>query len=122
MDQYIDNGKILMVKRFPVSTHDNIMSLTRRTHQKLFSLASVFIESIALFGNDYIATLAAESDLSWTERKSSIKQIDRLSILKPELSRKEMLSIIRAAHTSSFPVKLVCNDLEFVFKGDLLCQ
>ena len=36
MDQYIDNGKILMVERFPVSIDDNIVSLTRRTHQNYF--------------------------------------------------------------------------------------
>tara|TARA_X000000950_G_C13879356_1_gene646226 strand:- start:1408 stop:2100 length:693 start_codon:yes stop_codon:yes gene_type:complete len=122
MDQHIDNGKILMVQRFPISTQDNVVSLTRRTHQKLFSIASTFIESIALLGNEYIATLAAESEFNWREWKGSIKQIDKLSILAPELSRKEMLSIIRAAHTSSFPVKMVCNDLEFVFARDLLCQ
>ena len=80
------------------------------------------IESIALLGNEYIAALAAESDFNWREWKGSIKKIDKLSILEPELSRQEMLSIIRAAHTSSFPVKIVCNDLEFVFTRDLLCQ
>ena len=102
-----------------MSIDDNIVPTEERSK---FIFSPIFVESIASLGNDYISTLAAESELSWTERKSSIKQIDKLSILTPELSRKEMLLIIRAAHTPSFPVKLVCNNLEFIFEGDLSCK
>lgn len=120
MNEKIDNGKILSVEYFPVFPSDDISSLTRRTHQKLFSFATGIAEAIALNGNSAIESLALSTDTKWREWHGTIKQIDKISILSIQLNRGEMLKVIRAVHTKQFPAKVVINDLEFNFNRDLL--
>ena len=120
MDEKIDNGKILSVKYFPISPHDNIKSLTTKTHKELYILAKNVIKKIMLNGLSSFNYLDSDKEIKWRKWKGSIKQIDQLSTLDFELSRSDMLKIIRAVHTPEFPAKIIINGLEFHFYRDIL--
>jgi len=118
MNEKIDDGNILKVARFPVYVGDNITSLLGRTHLKLLDLALDIIDQIAIDGRDAINDLLVKNSASWSGRQGRISEIDSLSRLTPDMCLNKMRSIIRAAHTDNFPVKMIVNGLEFVFQAD----
>ena len=43
MNEKIDDGDIIMVKKFPISRKDNVESLLKKTHIELYNLFCKFI-------------------------------------------------------------------------------
>ena len=54
MNELVDNGQILEVRRFPVTLHDNLATVLSRTHSELFNLCSDFISGLYSNGENFL--------------------------------------------------------------------
>ncbi len=118
MDEDVDHGDILKVKRFSIFENDNVQSLLERTHSQALTLFFDVIND--LFKSNH--QLSIFSDISkkekWNGKARKIKEIDQMSIIEPGIERDELRRRIRAFHTTKFPLTINLNNQKFVLKTE----
>jgi len=79
MNELIDNGKILEVRRFLVTPHDNLPTVFSSTHSELFKLCSDFISGLYSDGENFLKEklVASETEV-WKGKARLIKELDAL--------------------------------------------
>lgn len=114
MNEKIDNGEILEVRRFPVGVLDDLPTVLSRTHSELFNLCSDFIHSIYAKG----ATVVDEQKLlaqkeSWRGEARRMSDLKRLQNISPNISADELKRVIRATYIEGFPPKIELHGYSF---------
>ena len=89
MNEKIDNGQILEVRRFPIYSHDDLPILLSRTHNELFKLCSEFIEEITILGDKIIKKkIDTSKEEKWKGNARLLKDLDALQIISSDISEK----------------------------------
>ena len=120
MNEKIDDGDIIMVKKFPISRKDNVESLLKKTHIELYNL---FCKFILLLKKDkfLLNKIKLSSNKNeWGPIKRRIKDVDKLAIVNPNMDEKEIKHIIRATYTKKYPTTLKIHGLKFEFKNKII--
>ena len=116
MNEKVDSGKILEVKTFPILEKDNVDSLLKKTHLKLFDITKKFIFCLHSEKSEFIADKLLKSQFIWSNKRRSIKEVDKLSVISCETSKEEINKRIRSFHTNKFPLSIIINDFKFVYQ------
>jgi len=117
MNEKIDNGKILEVKRFPIHENENLPDLLSRTHDALFEQCIDFINNIERKGEVFIREkLELSKNVKWNGLARKIKDLDKLLTIDPRVSKDELKRIIRATYIEGFPPKILLHGYEFELK------
>ncbi len=119
MNEKIDNGTIIEVRRFPVNSFDNLKTLLTRTHTELMKLCLDFIEIIHTNGTQLInKKIITSKKEKWSGKAKRIKQITDLQTISPDISKKELKKIIRATYIQDFPPKIRIHGFNFYLRLD----
>ena len=119
MNEKVDNGKILEVRRFPVHKFDNLPSLLKRPHNELYHLCSDFITALASIGEAYVSSKVDEcKDEFWRGEARLIKELEQLQTINVSIEKSELERIIRATHIDNFPPKVMLHVYKFYLKLD----
>ncbi len=114
INEKIDNGEIIEVRRFPIFKNDNLSKLLTRTHEELFNLCSDFIDGIFYEGTRYIKNKISESKgESWVGLARKISELDNLKHISPMVDKKELDRVVRATYIKEFPPKIILHGYEF---------
>ena len=114
MNELVDNGKILEVRRFPVTLHDNLPTVLSRTHSELFNLCSDFISGLYSNGENFLKEKLAVSETEfWRGNARLIKELDALQKIDTKVSEKELKRIIRATHIEGYPPSIELHGFTF---------
>ena len=82
MNEHIDSGEIIQVKRFNISSQDNISSLTMKTHKYLEKIALKIIDEIYTNEEIFLGKLVKNNQhTQWKGKRRKIKEIDELQKL-----------------------------------------
>jgi methionyl-tRNA formyltransferase len=92
----VDSGKIVAVRRFPVSPSDSVHAITLRCYAEIEVLFREVLEVLKGGGP------LPEANEHWKRRPFTRKELNELCRLTPEMSETEMLRRIRAV---TFPGK-----------------
>lgn len=104
MNQKIDNGQILEVRKFKVHLRDTLQSLLLRTHEELYKLCIDFIKGIILRGNNFIDEKKVISKKEkWVGEAKILKDLERLQTISPLVTEAELKKIIRATYIDNYP-------------------
>lgn len=122
MDDLVDSGEILRVKRFRIDPHDDLETLTTKTHKKLFSLALQLITAALDKGYVGVAQLKTTKGTEWSGVRRKIGLIDELSTIDASISQTELRNRVRALHHPDFPLQLHLHGYTFIFHGDARTQ
>jgi len=97
MEEKVDSGKIIGVKRFPILETDTVYSLTLKSYGFMLSL---FFEII-----DYIIenNKLPECNEKWTRAPYTRKQLEELCVITPNMSEEEVKRRIRATQFPGMP-------------------
>ena len=118
MNEFVDNGKILEVRRFPVTPYDNLPTVLSRTHRELLNLCSDFISGLYSDGDYFLKEkLAASENEVWRGNARLIKELNALQKIDINISEKELKRIIRATHIEGYPPKIELHG--FIFRLEL---
>ena len=104
MEAKVDTGKIIAVKRFPITKDDDVNSLTKRTYD--FQLV-LFYEILDKILNDRSMQTSIEK---WTRKAFTRAELNALSIIDPSMTKKEIEKRIRATSYKNFqPIIKIYN-------------
>lgn len=119
MNEKIDNGKILEVRRFPVHRSDNLASVLEKTHSHLYHLCSNFVTTLATVGKSYVPLKVAECEgISWRGEARILKELEELQTIDVGIEKSELERIIRATYTEGFPPKVTLHGYKFYLSLD----
>lgn len=117
MDEKVDSGPILEVKRFPIIQSDTNTSLLGRTHQYLLTLFYEVVSGL-ISNEDYVNDrLSGRDPEQWSGPARKIGELDKLQSVNPQISSTELQQRIRAVHTEAFPLRVSIQGEEFVLSG-----
>ena len=119
MEEVVDSGRILSVRRFPIAPEDNSISLLQKTHAELHTLAQKIIPD-ALLDDKLIQRLCREGneEIHWSGTRRRISALHKLSNVQPSISAKELEKRVRAFHYPAFPLTLTLHGRRFALVSD----
>ena len=114
MSKEIDSGKILEVRRFPVSKQDNLVTVLKTTHDELQELCSDFISKLASEGEGFVISKLAEyKEVNWVGKARLIRELNALQTIEVDIEKSELERIIRSTYIDGFPPKIKIHGYEF---------
>lgn len=93
MEDLVDSGQIIAVKRIPIYDDDSVMSLTDRTYHAMYAL---FVSVVT----DAFSGVMPRSEEVWTRRPFTRKELDALCRCTPDMTEDEIQRRVRA---TAFP-------------------
>ena len=118
INEKIDGGDILMVKRFSILGNDNAISLLSRAKKFCLILFYELIEKLFI-DKTSIEALVGTNEENWVGEARKIKEVDRMSEISSDIDSQELEKRIRAFHTERFPVHTYLNGRRFIYnEGD----
>jgi len=90
MASRVDTGAIIAVKRFPIFARDDVASLLARTYTYLLGL---FYDVV---GDIFAGSAMPVSSEQWTRKPLTRKELDRLLVIQPDMTREEIARRVRA--------------------------
>lgn len=119
MNELVDNGKILEVRRFPVTPYDNLPTVLSRTHSELLNLCSDFISGLYFDGEYFLKEkLEASENEVWRGNARLLKELNALQKIDINVSETELKRIIRATHIKGYPPKIELHGFTFRLELD----
>ena len=119
MNEKVDNGAILEVRRFPVNKYDNLSEVLERTHRELYHLCSDFVTALVAEGESYVPIKVAEcKEVSWGGKARLLKELEKLQTIDINTEKSELEKIIRATYIEGFPPKVILHGYKFYLNLD----
>ena len=86
----VDTGMIIAVKRFPIYPEDDVATLLKRTYENQIAL---FFEIVQWMADGKELPVSSEK---WTRPPFRRKQFNELFVIKPDMSKEEIVRRVRA--------------------------
>jgi methionyl-tRNA formyltransferase len=114
IDEQIDNGTIIECRRFPIYQGDNVSSLLKRSEIHTFDLFSDLTTGLAREGYTFLEKKINSSIIEkWNGPARKINEVDKLQEVDLSIRRDELEKIIRAVHSSKFPLRIRLHGYTF---------
>ncbi len=110
----IDGGRILKVKRFNILDNDDIESLMSRTKFYYIILFYEIIQDLLIDNKSIDELLEIGKDEKWNGEPRKIKQVDKMSLIDINIEREELDMRIKSFHTEKFPLSLYLHGRKFI--------
>ena len=109
MNEKVDNGEILEVRRFKIKKDDSLLSLLKRTHNKLGTMCLDLINKLINNGNGKSLIAEMVKDFSveaWNGKARKMRDLEDLQTLDINIKKSELDRIIRATYIDEFPPRI----------------
>lgn len=114
MNELVDNGAILEVRRFPIRPYDNLSTMLGRTHSELSNLCSDFISGIYSFDAKFIENkLKISENENWHGKARLLKELDELQKVNLNISEDELKRVVRATYIEGYPPIIELHGFKF---------
>ena len=114
IDDKIDHGNILRVKRFKILDGDNIESLIDRTKSYSISLFYDIIQEILIDHKTIDELLDESKNEKWNCESRKIDQVNKMSIVDINIDSDELDRRIKSFHSKQFPLSLYLHGRKFI--------
>ncbi|MCL2147316.1 MAG: hypothetical protein FWH52_05870 [Synergistaceae bacterium] len=105
----VDDGKIIMTKKFPINGSDNVSSLLKRSHEKLLEL---FFDIVSiLVGGKYLPESTEKWDRTNFHTRNDLNE--NLRRIPADISKEELARRIRATFFNEWKPYLVIHGVKF---------
>lgn len=119
MNELVDNGDILEVRRFLVSPSDNLPTVLTHTHRELLNLCMDFIIGIYAEGKSFLKKKLIFSEAeSWKGEARRLKELEALKSIDVDVSEKELKRVIRATYIEKYPPTIELHGFKFRLELD----
>ena len=114
IDEKIDNGKIIDVRKFKMNNSYNIEKALSETHN-LMSKQAIFLINSLLDNKDNLQKLIKNNVKSkWSKKISDLKQLDKFYEISKNVSRIQLENKIRATDTKKYKPFIKIKDQKFI--------
>ena len=114
IDDKIDHGNILRVKRFKILDSDNIESLIDRTKSYSISLFYDIIQELLIDKKTVEELLVESKNEKWNCESRKIDQVNKMSIVDINIDSDELDRRIKSFHSKQFPLSLYLHGRKFI--------
>ena len=118
MNDKVDNGKILKVKRFNICKDETINSLLTKSQDYSYCLFEEIVNYILSKENPIYEDKLYQSNEVWESKVNQINQINQMSLITFDIESEELEKRIRAFHTPAFPISLKFKGKKFIYVPD----
>ena len=102
INQKIDSGKILNVKKFKVRINDNVQSCLEKTYKLMFKQAKITINLLLKNENNLARLIQKNKKIKWSKKITTKKDLEKIYLIKKNISKKDFSKRIRATKTKIF--------------------
>lgn len=119
MNELIDQGKIIKIKRFAITKNETLQSLTRKTHLHLFEMALELITKLHNEPSFLTRILSIDSKYTWKGSAKKIKELNNLQVVNFKTSKDVLERIIKSSHSNEYPVNIKLHGYNFTYHDGL---
>ena len=117
MNNKIDNGKILDVKRFRIKKIDTVDTVLNFSYKLQVKQAKKIIKLICSMGNSYIKKIQLSSNnFFWSKNIFTRKQLNKLYKIPLRVSKKKLQIILRSTYTKNFKPYIIFLGNKFIYE------
>jgi methionyl-tRNA formyltransferase len=112
MEPKVDSGQIILSKKFPISSLDNVSTLLLKTYDHQLNL---FYEVMDKVLNGLELEPSGEN---WTRKPYTRKDLSELSKILPNMDKREIQRRIRATNFEKWKPYLTIGEFKFEYKDE----
>ena len=116
IDEKVDNGKIIDVKKFSINRKDNISKILNKTYKVMSSQAISLINQIKINPNFIENQIEKNKKIKWSNKIKKIKDLDKFYIINKNIKKKDFLNKIRATDTPKFKPYIKLYGKKFILE------
>jgi len=102
INEKIDNGKIIDVKKFKINKKEDISEISNKTYKTMFHQAISIISKIKIDPNFIENQTQKNKKIKWSNKLRKNKDLDKFYIINKNIKKKDFLNKIRATNTPKF--------------------
>ena len=114
INQKIDNGKILDVKKFQVTKKDTVKSCLEKTYKIMAKQVLEIIKLLIKKDENLTKLIKKNKHIKWSKKLTTKKDLEKLYLINKKASKKHLKKIIRATNTNSFKPYISLHNEKFV--------
>ena len=115
IDEKIDTGKILQVRRFKIHKSWNLKKLLEKTHKELLIISKNIIKLFCKNNKKLIGKLQANHKDTWSKKIYTLRKLNKLYEIKKYYSKEKMELIIKATKLDNFRPYIKVKNLKFYY-------
>ena len=115
INEKLDNGKIIDVKKFIIRRKDNLDSVIKKTHNITFLQAKYLINALSKNSKNLDKMIMKNRNIKWSKKITNLKDLHNLYIIDKNISKKEFEKIIRATASKDFNPSIHLFDKKFTY-------
>ena len=116
INEKVDNGKIIDVKKFSINRKDNISKILNKTYKLMSSQAISLINQIKINPNFIENQIEKNKKIKWSNKIKKIKDLDKFYIINKNIKKKDFLNKIRATDTPKFKPYIKLYGKKFILE------
>jgi len=116
INEKVDNGKIIDVKKFSINRKDNISKILNKTYKVMSSQAISLINQIKINPNFIENQIEKNKKIKWSNKIKKIKDLDKFYIINKNIKKKDFLNKIRATDTPNFKPYIKLYGKKFILE------
>jgi len=116
MDEKIDNGKILNVKRFKIGKKENIESCSIKTNRLMFKQATHIIKLLLKNEKNLQKLINSANKEKWSKKIKVRTKLDEFYRVSTNISKRNFLKKLRATKTQNFKPYILLHSKKFELK------
>jgi len=114
INEKIDNGKILNVRKFRLKSSDTIESCLTKTYNLMLGQAFYVINLLCKNPDNLQKLINKNKKIKWSKKIKKLKKLNNLYEIKKSASKKEILNKIRATNTKNFKPYVILHNKKFI--------
>ncbi len=118
MNECIDNGAILKVKRFDILPTDTITSLLHRAKLNAIILFYEMAQDLFINGKTVDEFLLENDHEEWNGLDRKIHQVNKMRFIECDIDLVEFEKRVKAFHSTEYPLKLKFHGRNFVLEDN----
>lgn len=112
----IDNGKIIDVKKFYINKKSNLSNVLNTTHKKMFNLALSTMKNLMKYP-EYIKKKEIENrNIKWSKKLYNLRDLNSLYEIKKNIKKNDLSKKIRATKYSIYKPYIILHGIKFILE------
>jgi methionyl-tRNA formyltransferase len=114
INEKIDNGKIINVKKFKLNKEIELEPMLKKTYSVMLKQAFYIIKKLLINSNNLKTLISKNSKYKWSNKIKKLKDLDKFYEIKINYNKKKLDNKIRATYTSKFKPYIIFHKRKFI--------
>ena len=118
INEKVDNGKIIDVKKFRLRANDTIETTLKKTYLIMLSQAKSVLNILFENEDNMKLLIKKNKNIKWSNKIKKLNYLNKFYKIKLNCSKREIKNKIRATNTKFFKPYIVLHKKKFIYSDD----